>query len=101
MKTGTEITSLAQAQALDGPGRADTFIGKRTAKGLVIRQLHRGEAIAQWFVPVGRGDKITGEPLRIPFERGARFEPCMTPGEAEKVLFFARRGLGGELAGDQ
>ena len=63
----------------------NSFIGRRTPKGVVVREMHRGEAIAQWFVPAnGRA------PLRMPFGGGA-FEPCMSPEEAERVAFFARR----------
>lgn len=63
----------------------NSFIGRRTRKGVVVREMHRGEAIAQWFVPA-RG----GAPLRMPFGGGA-FEPCMSDAEAERVAFFARR----------
>jgi hypothetical protein len=66
-----------------------TFIGKRTAKGLVVRRLHNGEAGAQWFVPM-TGDDFRGDPLRMPFG-GGPFQPCMNDGEIEQVMFFARR----------
>jgi hypothetical protein len=62
-----------------------SFIGRRTPKGVVVREMHRGEAIAQWFV----SDR-TGEVLRMPFG-GGRFEPCLGEAEAERVAFFARR----------
>lgn len=62
----------------------NSFIGRRTRKGIVVREMHQGEAIAQWFVPAGRA------PLRMPFG-GGPFEPCMTEAEAERVAFFARR----------
>lgn len=63
----------------------NSFIGRRTPKGIVVREMHRGQAIAQWFV-----SNRTGEVLRMPFG-GGRFEPCMGEAEAERVAFFARR----------
>jgi hypothetical protein len=78
--------AIPYAEQLDA---AHTFIGKRTAKGLVVRRLHRGEADAQWFVPM-TGDNFRGDPLRMAFG-GGRFEPCMSDGEVEQVMFFARR----------
>jgi hypothetical protein len=69
---------------------AHTFIGKRTAKGLVVRRLYRGEADAQWFVPMTASDTFRGDPLRMPFG-GGPFQPCMNEGEVEQVMFFARR----------
>lgn len=62
----------------------NSFIGRRTPKGVVVREMHRGEAIAQWFVPT------RGVPKRMPFG-GGPFEPCLSDAEAERVAFFARR----------
>lgn len=74
----------------------DVYIGKRTAKGMVVRQLHRGQSIGQWFVRLSPTGNISSEPLRMPFG-GGKFEPCATQDEIDSVLFFARRGLNHHL----
>lgn len=86
---GAEAAEVARYQAMDGPGRNDTWMGKRTPKGLVIRQVCQGQALGQWFVPMTRLGEL-GEPLRMPWG-GGPFQQCMGPAEAERVLFFARR----------
>ena len=63
----------------------DTFIGRRTPKGIVVRRMHKGEAAAQWFV-----SNRTGEVFHMPFG-GGRFEPVISEREAEMVTFFANR----------
>lgn len=63
------------------------FIGKRTAKGLVLKEIApNGVLIGTWFVPV-TADGL-GQPKRMAH---GEFKPCMGPTEVERVLFQARR----------
>lgn len=66
------------------------FISKRTKSGLVIRELERGVAIRQWFVPVDKNDDL-GIPKKMSLSSQPVFEPVNDEQEIEKILFFARR----------
>lgn len=66
------------------------FISKRTKSGLVIRELERGVAINQWFVPVDKNDDL-GIPKKMSLSSNPVFTMINDDQEIEKVLFFARR----------
>lgn len=66
------------------------FISKRTKSGLVIRELERGAAINQWFVPVDKNNDL-GIPKKMSLSSNPVFTAIDDEQEIEKVLFFARR----------
>jgi hypothetical protein len=64
-----------------------SYIGKKTAKGVVIRRLNRGRMTGQWFLANLPGDKM-GQPLVMP-----GFAPVTDAEEVDTICFFARRAF--------
>lgn len=69
----------------------NSFIGKRTAKGLVIRELEGGQTKNQWFVRID--NETIGEAKRMSLGSKPEFTPIPTQAELDTVLFFARRSF--------
>lgn len=68
----------------------NTFLGKKTAKGYVIRELEAGRTKNEYFIYDQGGGNLAAPKRML---HGGVFDRVTDQEEIERVMFFARRAI--------
>lgn len=73
----------------------NSFLGKRTVRGYVIREIEAGRTKNQWFIYDQGGGNLAQPKLMKPLMPGEAqvFKLVTDQTEIETVMFFARRAI--------